>query len=82
MLRTATVALTALFLVFPARPAEESPKQAAGVGPLLERAPRKNASSVPKPSPKAAAPSPLLFVIPRDTCQQGEPLQTLPLGKP
>ena len=82
MLRTAAVALTALCLVFPARAADEPPKQAASVGSLLERAPRKNASSVPKPSPKADAPSPLLFVIPRDTCQQGEPLQTLPLAKP
>ena len=82
MLRTAAVALTALCLGFPALAAEEPPKQAAGVGRLLEGAPRKNASSVPKPAPKAAAASPLLFVIPRDTCQQGEPLQTLPLAKP
>lgn len=52
--------------------------------PLLKltRSPDKKASSVARTPSSAAQPALPSFVIPRDTCQQGEPLQTLPLAKP
>jgi hypothetical protein len=67
--------------MLPAQGADERPKEAAARGKVLDTLQRKNASSTPRAT-KAAETLPLTFVIPRDTCQQGEPLQTLPLAKP
>ena len=82
MLRPTAAFLVALSFVLPAQAADERPKEAAERGKLLDTLQRKNASSTSSRAAKAAATLPLTFVIPRDTCQQGEPLQTLPLAKP
>ena len=79
-LTAATLAVT-LFTLH-AHGAEEPPKAANPLGKFLGTAQAKKASSFPQATPKAAETPLPSFVIPRDTCQQGEPLQTLPLAKP
>ncbi len=65
---------------------EPGNRRAAESFPLKAASPAKRAGASRVPSSAAgtgdaagAAPS---FVIPRDTCQQGEPLQVLRSGKP
>ncbi len=77
-LRPALPLLAALSLVLPAQGADERPKEATAPVKLLDVLQRKKASR----TGKTADALPLTFVIPRDTCQQGEPLQTLPVAKP
>ena len=78
----AAVAFATALLTLQAHGAEDAAKPATPLGKLLAAPQPKKASSVPRSEPTAAQPPLPSFVIPRDTCQQGEPLQALPLAKP
>ena len=81
-LQLTAAALAVTLFALQAHGAGDAPKAANPLGKFLGTAQTRKASSVPQAAPKPAeAPLPS-FVIPRDTCQQGEPLQTLPLAKP
>jgi hypothetical protein len=75
-------ALTVFAFAFHAQGAEERAKAAGALDKLRDPAQSKRASSASSVATRTAAPVLPSFVIPRDTCQQGEPLQTLPLTKP
>jgi len=77
-----TAAVAAFFFALQAHGVEGRQKAAGPLGKVLGQAQNKKASGASQAAPKTAPPSLPSFVIPRDTCEQGEPLQALPLAKP